>query len=259
MRKPMIAGNWKMNETYSSAVVLAQGLARELEGGTGDVDVVVCPPAVDLKGVAEVIEHEQAPFALGGQNVYWEEKGAYTGETAPDMLTSVGATYCIIGHSERRGYFGETDEDVNKKAKALMAHDIVPISCCGESLEVREAGKHVAFVVDQIKKDTDGLVIEDPSKYVVAYEPIWAIGTGKTATADDAQEVIGAIRATLAEVFGKQTADGIRILYGGSAKPENVGGFLAKEDVDGALVGGASLVAEKFAAMVKVAMERSGD
>jgi triosephosphate isomerase len=221
MRKPMIAGNWKMNETYSSAVVLAQGLARELEGGTGDVDVVVCPPAVDLKGVAEVIEHEQAPFALGGQNVYWEEKGAYT-----------------------------------KKAKALMAHDIVPISCCGESLEVREAGKHVAFVVDQIKKDTDGLVIEDPSKYVVAYEPIWAIGTGKTATADDAQEVIGAIRATLAEIFGKQIADGIRILYGGSAKPENVGGFLAKEDVDGALVGGASLVAEKFAAMVKVTMER---
>ncbi|MEE1044931.1 MAG: triose-phosphate isomerase [Olegusella sp.] len=254
MRKRMIAGNWKMNETYSEGVVLAQGLAKELADGTGDVDVVVCPPAVDLKGVAEVIEHEDAPFALGAQNVYWEEKGAYTGETAPDMLTNIGATYCIIGHSERRGYFHETDEEINKKAKALMAHGIVPISCCGESLEVREAGKHVEFVVDQIKKDTEGLEITDPSKYVIAYEPIWAIGTGKTATADDAQEVIGAIRATLKEIFGDEIADGIRILYGGSAKPENIAGFLTKEDVDGALVGGASLKAESFAAMVKASM-----
>ena len=254
MRKRMIAGNWKMNETYSEGVVLAQGLAKELADGTGDVDVVVCPPAVDLKGVAEVIEHEDAPFALGAQNVYWEEKGAYTGETAPDMLTNIGATYCIIGHSERRGYFHETDEEINKKAKALMAHGIVPISCCGESLEVREAGKHVEFVVDQSKKDPEGLEITDPSKYVIAYEPIWAIGTGKTATADDAQEVIGAIRATLKEIFGDEVADGIRILYGGSAKPENIAGFLTKEDVDGALVGGASLKAESFAAMVKASM-----
>ena len=254
MRNRMIAGNWKMNETYTEGVVLAQGLAKELADGTGDVDVVVCPPAVDLKGVAEVIEQENAPFALGAQNVYWEESGAFTGETAPNMLTNIGATYCIIGHSERRGYFGETDEDINKKAKALMAHGIVPISCCGESLEVREAGKHVEFVVDQIKKDTEGLEITDPSKYVVAYEPIWAIGTGKTATADDAQEVCGAIRTTLADIFGKETADGIRVLYGGSAKPNNVAGFLEKEDVDGALVGGASLKADSFAAMVKAAM-----
>ena len=254
MRNRMIAGNWKMNETYTEGVVLAQGLAKELADGTGDVDVVVCPPAVDLKGVAEVIEQENAPFALGAQNVYWEESGAFTGETAPNMLTNIGATYCIIGHSERRGYFGETDEDINKKAKALMAHGIVPISCCGESLEVREAGKHVEFVVDQIKKDTEGLEITDSSKYVVAYEPIWAIGTGKTATADDAQEVCGAIRKTLADIFGKETADGIRVLYGGSAKPNNVAGFLEKEDVDGALVGGASLKAASFAAMVKAAM-----
>ena len=254
MRNRMIAGNWKMNETYTEGVVLAQGLAKELADGTGDVDVVVCPPAVDLKGVAEVIEQENAPFALGAQNVYWEESGAFTGETAPNMLTNIGSTYCIIGHSERRGYFGETDEDINKKAKALMAHGIVPISCCGESLEVREAGKHVEFVVDQIKKDTEGLEITDPSKYVVAYEPIWAIGTGKTATADDAQEVCGAIRKTLADIFGKETADGIRVLYGGSAKPNNVAGFLEKEDVDGALVGGASLKADSFAAMVKAAM-----
>ena len=254
MRNRMIAGNWKMNKTYSEGVVLAQGLARELEGGTGSVDVVVAPPAVDLKGVAEVIEQEQAPFALSAQNVYWEESGAFTGETAPGMLNAIGATYCIIGHSERRGYFGETDEDINKKAKALMAHDIVPISCCGEPLEVREAGEHVSFVVDQIKKDTEGLEITDPSKYVIAYEPIWAIGTGKTATADDAQEVCGAIRKTLAEIFGQETADGIRVLYGGSDKPENVAGFLEKEDVDGALVGGASLKADSFAAMVKAAM-----
>ena len=254
MRKRMIAGNWKMNKTYSEGVVLAQGLADELKDGTGDVDVVVCPPAVDLKGVSEVIEQTSAPFALGGQNVYWEESGAYTGETAPNMLEAVGATYCIIGHSERRDYFGETDEDVNKKAKALMAHGIVPISCCGESLEIREAGTHVEFVVDQIKKDTEGLEITDPSKYVIAYEPIWAIGTGKTATADDAQEVCGAIRATLTEIFGEEIAQGIRVLYGGSAKPENIAGFLEKEDVDGALVGGASLKADSFAAMVKSAM-----
>ena len=254
MRKRMIAGNWKMNKTYADGVVLAQGLADELSAGTGDVDVVVCPPAVDLKGVSEVIEQSQAPFALGAQNVYWEESGAYTGETAPDMLTAVGATYCIIGHSERRDYFGETDADVNKKAKALMAHGIVPISCCGESLEVCEAGKHVEYVVNQIKADTEGLEISDPSKYVVAYEPIWAIGTGKTATADDAQEVCGAIRAALAEIFGAETAAGIRVLYGGSAKPENVAGFLEKQDVDGALVGGASLKADSFAAMVKSAM-----
>jgi triosephosphate isomerase len=153
----MIAGNWKMNKTYDEGVVLAQGLVDELKDGTGSVDVVVCPPAIDVKGVAEVIQQANAPIAVGVQNVYWEEKGAYTGETAPDMITAVGATYCIIGHSERRGYFGETDEDINKKAKALMAHGIVPISCCGESLEVREAGKHVEFVVEQIKKDTEGL------------------------------------------------------------------------------------------------------
>ena len=254
MRKRMIAGNWKMNKTYSEAVVLAEELACALADGTKGVDVVVCPPAVDLKGVGAVIDQKAAPVALGAQNVYWEESGAYTGETAPDMLTAVGATYCIIGHSERRGYFGETDEDVNRKAKALMAHGIVPISCCGESLETREAGEHVAFVVNQIKADTAGLEIDDPAKYVVAYEPIWAIGTGKTATADDAQEVIGAIRETLRDVFGEK-AEGIRILYGGSANPGNIAGFLEKQDIDGALVGGASLKAESFVAMIESSAE----
>ena len=250
MRKLMIAGNWKMNKTYSEGVVLAQGLVDALKDTEVKVDVVVCPPTVDLKGVSEVIDQTSAPFALGAQNVYFEESGAFTGETAPSMLESVGATYCVIGHSERRGYFGETDEDINKKAKALMAHNIVPISCCGEPLEVREAGKHVEFVVDQIKADTEGLEITDPSKYVIAYEPIWAIGTGKTATADDAQEVCGAIRETLAQIFGQKTADGIRVLYGGSAKPGNIAELVAKPDVDGALVGGASLKAEDFSLMV---------
>lgn len=255
MRRRLIAGNWKMNKTYSEAVVLAEDLSDELADGTADVDVVVCPPAVDLKGVSVVIEQTNAPFALGAQNVYYKESGAYTGETAPNMLEAVGATYCIIGHSERRGYFGETDEDVNLKAKALMAHGIVPISCCGESLEIREAGTHVEYVVDQVRKDTEGLEITNPSRYVIAYEPIWAIGTGKNATAADAEEICGAIRATLVEIFGEEIASGIRILYGGSAKPENIAGYLAEPDVDGALVGGASLKAESFAAMVKSAME----
>ena len=251
MRNLMIAGNWKMNKNYTEGVELAQGLADALVGkDLNGVEVVVCPPTVDLKGVSEVIDQTNAQFSLGAQNVYFEESGAFTGETAPSMLEAVNATYCIIGHSERRGYFGETDEDINKKAKALMAHGIVPISCCGEPLEVREAGKHVEFVVDQIKADTEGLEITDPSKYVIAYEPIWAIGTGKTATADDAQEVCGAIRETLAEIFGQETADGIRVLYGGSAKPGNIAELVAKPDVDGALVGGASLKAEDFSQMV---------
>ncbi len=254
MRNRMIAGNWKMNETFAEGIELAQGIVDQLASGTGNVDVVIAPPLVDLKGVSEVLSQANSSVALSAQNVYWEESGAFTGETSPAMLTSVGATHCIIGHSERRGYFGETDEDINRKAKALMAHGIVPISCCGESLEVRNAGTHVQFVVDQIKADTEGLEITDPSKYVIAYEPIWAIGTGMTATADDAQEVCGAIRKTLVEIFGAEIANGIRILYGGSAKPENVGGFLEKEDVDGALVGGASLKADSFVAMVKSAM-----
>ena len=251
-RTLLIAGNWKMNNDVAEAAKLADELAQALPEVPAGVEVLVCPPTIDITTVHDRIQ--AAPIALGAQNVYWEAKGAFTGESSCDMLKSAGCTYCIIGHSERRGYFGETDEDINKKAKVLMAHGIVPISCCGEPLEVREAGTHVDFVVNQIKADTEGLEISDPSKYVVAYEPIWAIGTGKTATADDAQEVCGAIRKTLAEVFGQETADGIRVLYGGSAKPENVAGFLEKEDVDGALVGGASLKADSFSAMVKAAM-----
>ena len=241
MRNRMIAGNWKMNETFAEGVELAQGIVDQLASGTGNVDVVIAPPLVDLKGVSEVLTQANSSVALSAQNVYWEESGAFTGETSPAMLTSVGATYCIIGHSERRGYFGETDEDINRKAKALMAHDIVPISCCGESLEVRNAGTHVQFVVDQIKADTKGLEITDPSKYVIAYEPIWAIGTGKTATTAQAEEVCKAIRECICEVYGSDVAEKIRIQYGGSVNAGNAAELFAEADIDGGLVGGASL------------------
>ncbi len=249
-RTILIAGNWKMNKNYGEGVELAQQLSQELADGTNGVEVVVCPPFVDLKGVAGVIEFDKAPFGLGAQNVYWEASGAYTGETSRSMLDSVGCTYCIIGHSERRDYFKETDEDVNRKAKVLIEGNITPILCCGESLEVRKAGKHVEHVVSQIKADCADLPLERGDQLVIAYEPIWAIGTGETATADDAEEVCRAIRDTLREMFGS-VADEIRVLYGGSAKPGNIAGFVACDDVDGALVGGASLKATDFADMVR--------
>lgn len=251
-RKRLIAGNWKMNKDYTEGVMLAQDLAYELKDKQmADVEVVVCPPFTDLKGVQGVIEMDAAPFALGAQNVYFEPSGAYTGEVSCNMLLGVGCTYCIIGHSERRDYFAESDSDINKKMRALLAAGIKPISCCGESLEVREAGEHVAYVTNQIASDFADIELTSGDDVVVAYEPIWAIGTGKTATPEDAQEVCGAIRATLRDLFGKDIADGIRILYGGSAKPENVAGFLSEVDVDGALVGGASLKAHDFALMVE--------
>lgn len=249
-RKHLIAGNWKMNETYSEGVVLAQELANALSSQTPQADVVVCPPFVDLKGVQGVVEFDNAPFALGAQNVYWEPSGAFTGEISCDMLKSVGATYCIIGHSERRDYFHETDVDINKKCKALLAAGIIPILCCGEAEDVRDAKQHVEFVVAQIKAALEGVSIKDANELVIAYEPIWAIGTGKTATPEDAEEVCAAIRETLATCLGADIAEGVRVLYGGSAKPGNIAGFLKKENVDGALVGGASLLASDFAEMV---------
>ncbi len=254
-RTRLIAGNWKMNNDLDQASELAKELVAAIPEIPEGVEVLVCPPTVDLKVVSCHGGIADSPIKLGAQNVYWEEKGAYTGETSVPMLKSVPVEYCIIGHSERRDYFHETDADENKKAKALIAAGIVPVFCCGESLETREAGEHVEFVTAQIKAGLDGVEISSGDQLVVAYEPIWAIGTGKTATADDAQEVCGAIRATLIDVFGAETAAGIRVLYGGSAKPGNIAGFLEKEDVDGALVGGASLKAADFAAMVEKAGE----
>ena len=252
-RTLLIAGNWQMNNDVPAAAKLADELAQALPEVPAGVEVLVCPPTIDITTVHDRIS--AAPIALGAQNVYWEAKGAYTGESSCDMLKSAGCTYCIIGHSERRDYFHETDEDENKKAKALVAAGIVPVFCCGEPEEVRESGTYVKHVTDQVKAGLAGLEISDAKQLVVAYEPIWAIGTGKTATADDAQEVCGAIRETLAEVFGKETADQIRVLYGGSAKPGNIAELVAKPDVDGALVGGASLKAEDFSAMVVKAGE----
>lgn len=249
-RTTLIAGNWKMNNDINDAVKLAGELVEALPEVPAGVEVCVCPPTVDLRPVSCKGGIKASAIKLGAQNVYWEAAGAYTGETSVAMLQSVPVQYCIIGHSERRDYFHETDEDQHKKAAALIAGGITPIFCCGEPLEVREAGTYVEHVVAQVKAGLTGLDISSADQLVVAYEPIWAIGTGKTATADDAQEVCGAVREALAEIFGAELADGIRVLYGGSAKPGNIAELVAKPDVDGALVGGASLQAADFASMV---------
>ena len=252
-RTTLIAGNWKMNNDREAAKALAAELVEALPEVPAGVEVLVCPPTIDLCCVAHKLEG--SAIALGAQNCYWEASGAYTGETSVPMLKSAGCTYCIIGHSERRDYFHESDEDQNKKAKALVAGGIVPVFCCGEPLEVREAGTYVEHVVAQVKAGLEGLELASADQLVVAYEPIWAIGTGMTATADDAQEVCHAVREALVELFGAEIADGIRVLYGGSAKPGNIAELVAKPDVDGALVGGASLKAADFSEMVVKAAE----
>ena len=252
-RTTLIAGNWKMNNDREAAKALAAELVEALPEVPAGVEVLVCPPTIDLCCVAHKLEG--SAIALGAQNCYWEASGAYTGETSVPMLKSAGCTYCIIGHSERRDYFHESDEDQNKKAKALFAGGIVPVFCCGEPLEVREAGTYVEHVVAQVKAGLEGLELASADQLVVAYEPIWAIGTGMTATADDAQEVCHAVREALVELFGAEMADGIRVLYGGSAKPGNIAELVAKPDVDGALVGGASLKAADFSEMVVKAAE----
>ena len=252
-RTTLIAGNWKMNNDREAAKALAAELVEALPEVPAGVEVLVCPPTIDLCCVAHKLEG--SAIALGAQNCYWEASGAYTGESSCGMLKSAGCTYCIIGHSERRDYFHESDEDQNKKAKALVAGGIVPVFCCGEPLEVREAGTYVEHVVAQVKAGLEGLELASADQLVVAYEPIWAIGTGMTATADDAQEVCHAVREALVELFGAEMADGIRVLYGGSAKPGNIAELVAKPDVDGALVGGASLKAADFSEMVVKAAE----
>ena len=218
-RTRLIAGNWKMNNDITDAVALAQDLVAALPEIPAGVEVLVCPPTVDLRPVSCKGGIGASDIKLGAQNVYWEASGAYTGETSVDMLKSVPVQYCIIGHSERRDYFHETDEDQNKKAKALVAGGIVPVFCCGEPLEVREAGTYVEHVVKQVKAGLEGLEITSPDQLVVAYEPIWAIGTGRTATPEQAEAMAAAIRATVQELIGEQAAQGMRILYGGSMKP----------------------------------------
>ena len=246
-RTPIIAGNWKMNNTIKEGVELVKALAPLVKGAK--VDVVVCPTATALAAVTEAVKGTN--IHVGAQNVHWEANGAYTGEISTGMLNEIGVDYAVLGHSERRDYFGETDEGVNKRAHAAFAAGITPIICCGESLEIREAGTYLDFVAGQIKAALEGFTADEVAKLVIAYEPIWAIGTGKTATFEQAEEVCGYIRKTVAEKFNQSAADAIRIQYGGSVKPATIKGLMEKPNVDGALVGGASLKAVDFSQIVK--------
>ena len=245
MRTPIIAGNWKMNKNVNEALELVKEL-KVIERNK-NVETILCVPFTNLWQVKSEIEGTD--IKLGAQNMHWEESGAYTGEISPLMLKEIGIDYCIIGHSERRQYFNETDETVNKKVKSALEHNIYPIVCVGETLEEREANKEKEVVKRQVTKALEGIEAKDIEKIVIAYEPIWAIGTGKTASSSDANDMIKFIRETVEEVFGKVSED-MRIQYGGSVKPNNVSEIMAESDIDGALVGGASLKAEDFAKLI---------
>ena len=251
-RTPLMAGNWKMNLDHLEANHLVQGLAMELSDHDHDYarcEVVVIPPFTDLRTVQTVVDADSLSIRYGAQDVSVHDKGAYTGEISTAMLTKLGCTYVVMGHSARREYHGESDELVGAKARKVLDAGMTPILCCGEALEVRKAGTHVEFVLAQIRAALKGWSGEDVARIVIAYEPIWAIGTGETATAADAQEVCHAIRQALRADYGDATAEATRVLYGGSAKPGNIKELMAQDDVDGALVGGASLKADSFAAM----------
>lgn len=248
MRTPIIAGNWKMHKTVSETAALVQELVKLTADAKG-VEVVVCPPFTALFVAHEALSG--STIQLGAQNMYWESKGAFTGEIAPGMLSDAGCRYVIIGHSERRQYFGETDQTVNQKLKAAFAHDLTPIFCVGETLEQREAGTTDSVVSEQVQAGLAGLTGEQVASLVIAYEPVWAIGTGKTASSDDANAVCRLIRLTVAKLFGQASADKVRIQYGGSVKAGNIAELMAKSDIDGALVGGASLDADGFSKIVK--------
>ena len=246
-RRPLIAGNWKMNLNHLEAIPLTQKLAFSLpEKRLAEVDVVVLPPFVDIRSVQTLIDGDRLLLGYGAQDLSPYPSGAYTGDVSGPMLAKLGCQYVVVGHSERRAYHHEDDALVNAKVKAAIANGIVPILCIGEGLDVREAGGHVPHCMAQLDAALDGLAADVVEKIVVAYEPIWAIGTGKTATPEDAQEVIGAIRARIAELYPGPTADRVRVLYGGSVKSSNIAEIMAQPDIDGALVGGASLDAEEF-------------
>jgi triosephosphate isomerase len=253
-RKPLIAGNWKLHNTVAESQALAGAIAAHVGDGSA-CEVVLGPVATSLAAVKEALGG--SAVGLAAQNTHWEDSGAWTGELSPALLLDVGCGYCIIGHSERRQFFGETDAGVRKKLAALLVHKIVPILCVGESLEQREAGKTLEVVLGQVEAATEGLDAVALAPLVVAYEPIWAIGTGRTAKAEDAQEVHRAIREHLAELKGKSWADSVRILYGGSVKPNNAEELLSQPDVDGALVGGASLTADNFIPIIDAGIGRA--
>ncbi len=250
LRRPLIAGNWKMSKTSSQAVELVEGLAALVTGSA--VDIVVCPPFTALVAVGGIIKNTD--IRLGAQNMHWEEQGAYTGEIAPAMLTDLGCQYVIIGHSERRQYFAETDATVNLKVKAALKHNLLPIVCVGETLQQREQGLTEQLIATQVQEAIKALQPEQIANLTFAYEPIWAIGTGQTADGAEANRICGLIRSILGQV-SLEGASKVRILYGGSVKPENFAGFATQPEVDGALVGGASLKAEQFAQIIKVATE----
>ncbi len=249
-RRYFIAGNWKMNKTSSEAAALAKGVV-EAVGKVSSVDIAVCPTFTSLESVEKAIGGSNVK--LGAQNMYFEASGAFTGEISASMLRELHCSYVILGHSERRQYFKECDCLINKKVKAAVASSLKPILCVGETLEEREAGKTIDVVSSQTKGGLDGLSEADALKVVVAYEPVWAIGTGKTATPEMAQEVHAEIRKVLAGMFGEAAAEKIQILYGGSMKPENADELLKQKDIDGGLIGGAALKADSFASLVKSA------
>lgn len=248
MRKPIIAGNWKLNHNIKEAIELVTELKRELSD-TNDVEIVVCPVFTAVASVAEVLM--ESNIGTGAQDLYWEDSGAFTGEVSAPLIKEAGAEYVIIGHSERRQYFGETNETVNKKLKAALAANLTPIVCVGEVLEERESGKTFDVVQKQCEESLTGISSEEVEKTVIAYEPVWAIGTGKTATPDQAEEVHKFIRELLAKLHSEEVANTIRIQYGGSVKPDNTAELMGQPDIDGALVGGASLKSDSFTAIVK--------
>lgn len=252
VRRPLISGNWKMHHTHLDAIQVIQKLAFRLDPGTyTGLDVSVHPAFTALRSVQTVLEADKVPIALGAQDCHWEAKGAFTGEVSPVMLAKLNVSYVIVGHSERRQLFGETDETVNKKVRAVLAAGMTPIMCVGETLDEREAGVTEEKVSGQVAAGLAGVGREAVAGLVLAYEPIWAIGTGRTASAADAQATIGAIRGVIGEQAGAEAAASIRIQYGGSVKPENIAELMAQPDIDGALVGGASLDPDEFAAVVK--------
>jgi triosephosphate isomerase (TIM) len=246
-RKPLIAGNWKMFKTGDEAEETAARLV-ELVGPDPAVEVMIAPPFTALVPVARVLT--SSPIALGAQNLHWESEGAFTGEISPGMLKAAGCTHVLIGHSERRQYFGESDEGVNRKVKAALQATLIPVVCIGETESEREAGETFSVLDKQVRLGLEGVSLRSPLDIVVAYEPVWAIGTGKTATKEQAQEAHAVIRDNVAQVLGNDLADGIRILYGGSVKPSNVEELMARPDIDGALVGGASLKPDTFAEII---------
>ncbi len=251
MRKPFIAGNWKMYKNNIEAVDLAMNIVERLGDVTG-ADIAVCPPFTSLHSVMEVIEDTQ--IRLGAQNMYWQSEGAYTGEVSPNMLLTIGCEYVILGHSERRSYFHETDDGVNRKVKSALETGLVPIVCVGETLEQRDGGITTQVVEKQVEGAFRGLSAEQFAGTVIAYEPVWAIGTGKTATSEQAQDVHRFIRGLIAGLFGAETAEATRIQYGGSVKPENARDLFDRPDIDGGLIGGASLKADLFEAIVRAAL-----